>query len=680
MLFTPRERTGFNKLTPYDLSWQFLLFCMSIIGWRIAVHLLYGQIANGWAIALAVLYALLWLILALSASRSYSSIVGQRGLLMPNQFCLIYAGIILVHWLFYAAGIIWGIGCWFLTLVLVGVIRTNIDFHLVRWLGRTGEYIRPAGWVKRYYRLLTHNQPTLNWGGMDIPFNEATRNVLWMGAISAGKTMSMKLFMASFLRYIGAKPEPNKLEQSPLPKLPVKVAVVYDAKRDIVPWLKAANPHCEYHIVNHKDQRCSVWLMHKDCQTPDDCRTIGVVLSPPVIPGPSAFWAQASQSIIEGLCLFLMLHAPGSWDLRDVIIGAASMERLKTILGSDPRTERYLEALQGDRLSHSILTTVQVYLSMFAPIASAWHYKRQHAEEHGYPLKGFAFNDIHEMEGYIVLGRDADNQVATAAMNRLFITKFGRVILNRPDNPCGERLPQFLLCLDEAHTLGELAELEELSTNASSKGVCIALAMQSKSSFQRIYGHDSAEAIFGQFYYKVFMRLNDATTSRWASELIGRGDRFMRILVDGKWKQSDHIERRVPVVEPEDLRRFEPPAKGLPGVMNKLLGKGGSPLRGFYTGNFGFWNDIPPKYLSDNLIPADKNTKAIEPLDIPLLKTWDWSDIERLGLDKIIDKKDFAEQLDEERTMQQSAAVDLERIRKEIEKAMDNPSFKGEEN
>jgi len=675
-MWLPKYRDGFTALTGFDALYHIVLVSMSIAWTVIMLELLwFQQFANYWRGGLVLGGVLLSVGLTCNAVSTYKTLVGQRGLITPLRYCLIYASLLLLLFLIASNSIGITFLVWFLLILAASTVRTLIDFFVEKWIGEAGTYIRQAGWVKRFYQHKVQGIATLNWAGLEIPFGEGSRNAIWFGAISSGKTMSMRLFMQSFVRYIGARPDPNKQDQPPLPTLPVKAAIVYDAKRDFIPLLAGMAPHCERHIISHKDARLSVWDIIRDICSPEDCRTMGELLSPPVVPGPNEFWARACQFIIEGLALYYTLNVPDSWDFRDIIVGASSAERLTAILESDERTKRFLYPLGGERLSHSILTTVQVYLSLFSPIASAWHYKRQHAMKHGLPLKTFCFSDLPNFEGIVVLGRDVDNKVAMAAMNRLFLTKMGRVLLNEPDVP--DRAPQYLICLDEAHTLGLLDELEEVATNASSKGVILALAMQSLSSFQRLYGKESANAIISQFYRRSYLRLNDTVTANWAADNIGRGDRFLKSFTNG-WSITTNIERRVPIVLAEELRRFPPPAKGKPGLFNKLIGRGGTPLKGFYQGNFGFWNKISPDYLSKNLMPKAKGVKAIEPWSVPLMPTWNWGDIQRLHLEKAISKDDFTDHLKDEDHMKQAAANQLASIKADIERSTKDPRFMGE--
>lgn len=270
------------------------------------------------------------------------------------------------------------------------------------------------------------------------------------------------------------------------------------------------------------------------------------------------------------------------------------------------------------------------------------------------------------------MGRDVENMVGMSAMNRLFLTIAGRVLLNQQGDDLDRQL-QHLWVLDEAHTLGYLPELEEFMTNASSKGVCVALAMQSIASFQRLYGHEATEVLLAQCENKAFLRVNDVTTANWASQIIGRGDRFMKSFT-GSWSITNRIENSVPVVPPEHLRRLKKGKKPTLNLFNGRLALGGYPIKGFYTGEFGFWQSLSSRYIRNNLMP-EAEVKNIIDCEPPLLPTWNYTDIERLNLQNIIGPEEFQDHQQDEDYFKDQQDTQLDELRDSIEEMTNNPSF-----
>lgn len=488
-------------------------------------------------------------------------------------------------------------------------------------------------------------------------------------------------------RYQNAQRKRTKQQQSGkhrLPRIPIKSAVIYDAKRDMVAIVEGMrDPNCPMYILNYRDARCAVWDIAKDIKDRASCRAFGEYCSPPkpARPGPGDFWIDAAQYALEGLALSFALNAEGRWDFRDILVATRSKTRLLKILASDLRTEEYLELLGGEggeRLTHAVLVTVQVYLSLFAPIAAAWYYKRQWAKKTDRKIQTYAFTDMPHKAGIYLLGRDVENLVGITAMNRLFLTIMGRVLLNQEADDL-DRQPQHFFVLDEFHTLGFLPEFEEFATNGSGKGVSIALAMQAYPSLQRLYGKEGAEVICGQIFRKAYLRLNDSATAEFASKDMGTGDRFLKSYT-GSWQLTYKLQRDYPVVRAAELGRIPPPAPGKSGFLNRILLRNGQPLKGFYKGLFGFCRRIPSSYISKNLLPKADVPKVL-PWEVPLLPTWDYDDIKRLNLEGVIDEADFAEQRQEEEVLArqtQTNSAKLDAIKFRLEDAYSNPKFIGE--
>ncbi|MEO1147774.1 MAG: type IV secretion system DNA-binding domain-containing protein [Cyanobacteria bacterium J06638_22] len=644
-----RHRHGVSRLSFYDALYQAAFIGSTILWAFLLLPLWERQLPNAAPGHFVIVIVALTAIMLHGACTAYSVLIAERGASWPQSYLTGY-GLVLLSALLLSAwkvqyGLLW---CLLVAIAAAGV-RRWISFHQPLWLGEAGKFLRPVGWVKRFYRSQVEpEQPTLQWLGIDIPFGEGTRNFSLMGAISSGKSILLRLFLQSFVPLIGKRKNLRLL--------------VFDPTFDMVSIIRGMNPTCPIHILSPRDARASVWDITADVRGLSDARALATTLTPPKPdrPGPNDFWIEAAQYILEGLALYFSVVVKENWEFRDLLIACNSQERLMVILNSHPATKEYVYALSGDRLTHSIMVTVQVYLSQFSSIASAWYHLRQHAEQNHRPLRTFSFaNWVHE-DGVTILGRDLENRTAMMALNRLFITKAGRVLLNQFGDTL-QRDPHTFIVLDEAHTLGVLPEWEEFTTNASSRGVSIATAMQALPSLQRLYGKDGAEAILGQFFHKAFLRLNDTTTAEYASSLVGRGDRFQTYF-DGKaWKISERVERNVAIVAPEELRRIPPPAKGKPGFFNRMLGRGGTPLKGFYLGIHGCWSQLSPRYISENLKPK-ANVPNRVPWEIPPLPTWDYSDIKRLKLDHVISPAEFQQHLSEEIKTQEDIVQQVDDI------------------
>ncbi len=640
---------GLSRLTFWNLLYQAALASESCL-WAILILPIteqhFSDVEPGF---LVIPIAGLWFLILHQSCATFSTMTAKYGKVMPLPYLTGHSLLLLAALLLWLIKPWYGLALCLLALIAAASFRHWLISHQPLWVGESGRFHRPFGWVKRFYRFLTKpGDPTLRWMGVDLPFIEGTRNFCLMGAISSGKSITLEFFMASFIPLIGKRKDLRCL--------------LFDPMQSMVSTVLGMNPDCPHHILAPRDVRSSYWEIDADIHDIDDARALAVALTPakPPQPGPNDFWIDAAQRILQGIILYYATVVKTSWDFRDILVACNSIERVQAILKSHPDTEEYLYALNGERLSHSILVTVQTYLSQFSSIASSWHYKRKIAREYSLPFKKFSFaNWVHE-DTVTILSGDVKNQTAMTALNRLFITTAGLTLLNQHGNHLS-REPRTFLVLDEVHRLEFLPEWEAFATNASSRGVSIAIALQALPSLQRIYGHQGAEAILGQFFHKGFLRLNDETTAEYGSRLIGRGTRFIPDCNSKRGQSANRMESNVPMVPPEDLRRIEPPAKGEPGWLNWLMGRGGTPLRGFYIGNYASWCKISPRFISKNLTQRAKVPNFV-PWDIPPLPGWDYDDIKRLKLEHVISTNDFLHHRENESTPLPDQPVNLKEI------------------
>lgn len=572
---------------------------------------------------------------------TFKTVVGQYGKVKPSLFLIGYGLLLLLALLFWLMEPWYGLVPCLVALIAAAKFRNWLLFHKPLWLGESGQFMRPVGWLKRYFRL--QQKPgdlTLPIMGLNLPFEEGIRNIALFGAVSSGKTITLRLLLQSIVPHIGKRPNLR--------------LIVHDAKRDMYSILRGMNPHCPIYLLNPADARCAVLNLGQLITNQAGARALATVFTPSTTGSHDTFWILATQYMLEGLAVYFATVAPGKWDLRDLLVACRSHERLKAILGSHPLTKGYLTPLEGDRLTQSVMVTIQVYLSLFAPIASAWHAKRKHAEENNLPLQELDLQQALHGNLVIVLGRDVEHPVAIAALNRLFLTLYGRALLNAPGNDM-KREPRTFFVLDEFHTIGNLPEFEEFMTNASGRGVSVVTALQSISSLQRIYGREGTEAILGQCFHRLFLRLNDQFTAEYASVLFGLGSRFSKFFNGSRWEISNQTER-APLVSPEQLRRIAPPMKGRPGPLNWLFGVGGSPLKGAYLGTHACELSLSPRAISKKLMPK-ADVPDIVAWGIPPLPGWDLNDLRRLHLEQVIGPDDFVRQQQEEQNLMAEAAA-----------------------
>ncbi|AFY72005.1 TRAG family protein (plasmid) [Thalassoporum mexicanum PCC 7367] len=527
-----------------------------------------------------------------------------------------------------------------------GVVRRRFRI----WRGEAYRFIKPYATVLRVYetivKKLKKKRPdlmTVNWGGLPVPSTRIPYNFFLLGSIGSGKTITMRFFLQDYLPHVGTGKGLR--------------AIIYDAKRDTLNLLQSINPYSQFWIFNPFDQRAFAWDIAKDITQPSHCRALGDCLTLDSNPNNvrEEFWRHACVYMLEGLALYFTIKAPGQWGLRDILLGTRSKDRLLKIFNSIPETKRFTSPLEGDRLTHSVMVTIQTYLSPFAVVAALWENSP----------KKISLYEILEQEGVMILGRDPENMSVLGALARLIVTRMQQIILRRPDTDIQD--VNTLFVMDEFQTLGFLPLHNEFSTNARSKGGAQIIATQSLPSVENVYGGQQTREILSQFYHRGYLKMNDLDSARYCSESLGMGERFRinieRTWFGERWKESEYLER-VHIVSPEGFNRIPSPD---PDTKTGVTGF-------FHNGDYGYWYTNSSEAISNGLVSKDKSVQNFVPADgsLQYLGSWDKSDLERLGLASIISYEEHQHYLEEEQALSDASISDTEQFRQRLKELLES--------
>jgi TraM recognition site of TraD and TraG len=192
----------------------------------------------------------------------------------------------------------------------------------------------------------------------------------------------------------------------------------------------------------------------------------------------------------------------------------------------------------------------------------------------------------------------------------------------------------------------KLDNLQELATQARSKGVAIFLATQSIENLNDQYGESATNAIMGQMRHKAILALDDEATAEYASKQLGEAEEsraegsyaqasdFGKLLGHGN-KTSYQTSRQV-------IRRVLPSQLmagydgGIP-LVDASIGQG---LTGYYIAPHA--TNIIRHYIPWNTLTQQLPTPRYDVpdyLEAPVahqhLRPWDEGDRARLGIEEI---------------------------------------------
>lgn len=122
------------------------------------------------------------------------------------------------------------------------------------------------------------------------------------------------------------------------------------------------------------------------------------------------------------------------------------------------------------------------------------------------------------------------------------------------------RKKPILFLIDEFPRLGKIEAITNGLATLRSKGIHIALFVQSKSQLNAIYGNDVAEVIADNCPYKAILKASTPTTQEWCSKLVGTYDKLkigkgkqMDIIGIGKGLGINESTENAPIIKPEEF-------------------------------------------------------------------------------------------------------------------------------
>jgi hypothetical protein len=397
----------------------------------------------------------------------------------------------------------------------------------------------------------------------------------------------------------------------------------YDAKNKDLPLLTGLGiPLDRIIITNALDRRCAKWAVGRDIKSLIDATMLAHLLCPEPPPNvkDEGFFRNSAIRLLKGVIEYFLYNAPGQWDFRDLVQAFESVETVKALLTSDPRTRKYAEGLGTDGTSANVLATVVATIYEYDIIAALYD---QASME-------FSLRDwLHGDPSVLVLGFNHEAKTTLNAMNRALFTMASKLILNLPTSRC----PRVVVCLDEVTQLGRLEGLKDIATLGREQGAVLILGFQSIDDLKHTYGSEIAETILGQINHKGILRLSENNSATWASSLFGKVVRLKHrfsfhwrtwcfgLLSFGQRGGGNLQEVVEDLVMPAELMSIPP-----------VDWKAKQGLTGYYITQYRHAHTYPIAFLQEALAQPDATVSEFEPAPASwqVLRPWDETDFARL--------------------------------------------------
>lgn len=332
-------------------------------------------------------------------------------------------------------------------------------------------------------------------GGLFVSPSDWAPNFLTIGEVGSGKTLTMRLLLAAFVRMWRAG-------------MRVRF-VIADPKREELRLLSSLGMAERVFLINPYDARGSRWDMARDLSVADAAE-LSTLLVPDDRLDHSPFFNRTARQLLTEAISTLMRESGGQWDLADVV-HAGTPENLSKVLAKTERgrmlAEAHLGAPQGTT-GANVESTLVSKLENFEHLARPW----RRAE------RSVSLNDWFENGGALVLAAHPKYPKVCETCHTLVFDRVAQILLAQPEM---RELDQgrTVVFLDEAREM-QLRGLRKLTNHGRSKGVSTCIGTQSVEGWEAAYG-DEAHEILATCGNQAFLRMSGVKSRKHASEFFG---------------------------------------------------------------------------------------------------------------------------------------------------------------
>ena len=341
------------------------------------------------------------------------------------------------------------------------------------------------------------------WAMRHLPVAEALKHLAVLGVTGGGKSTMVQLLLQSIApRFRRSRSKPEQL-------------ILFDGKCDAVTQLASLGLYPEdknVHILNPFDERCSVWDMCAETDTPLKARNLASLLVPEEKQSTSPFFSESACDLIYAVMLGLN-RAGTPWTFRDLICALDTKERMEAITARDPRGKFIFQRIfSDDKHAFGVHSSLGSKIVRFEQVAALWHSAPKTA-------KKFTLKEFLSKPGVLILGDHPKLHASLWPINALLMKALTEEILSNPEDT---RQPRHWFVLDEFPVMEQVACVPDLLRRGRSKGVCVMLGAQGIESLSTRYGADGTEDMLSQCAYKTFLRSGGPKTAKWAEQFFGQ--------------------------------------------------------------------------------------------------------------------------------------------------------------
>ena len=463
------------------------------------------------------------------------------------------------------------------------------------------------------------NERRINWCGRLRHIQDPHFAVL--GTPGSGKSLNITLLQDSVL---GPGPEPRVH------------SAIFDPKLELYPYLRQRfDAHC-IHLIHPIDERAVRWDVKTDVHNRARAIQVADALIPEVKDDKQPYFRDTARRLLRETMNSYRLRGL-NWTLNDLLQGCGDPETVQRVLAAHRRTEFLNRELQGSETARKdVHSTLSTTLSHFE-LTAACHARNTNQE---FSARSW----LAQPPSIILLPYDATYDKAIAPLNRAIFRYLVDEILHQPAGQETETWAFF----DEARLAGQLPGLVDLMRTGRSKGAHVVLGIQDVPGFFEVHGEWVGKELLGLCGNKLFLRITEPMTARYASDCFGSAPVVVKTTTDSKTQSrngdsttqtTNRVVQDARIILERDFTRLLSPSKeralGYQGFAFPPVPEARSKeVRPRYQVNRKYRVEVDAEYLDRELgeVPSPeflRTCPAFQPVADERMERLDWSERER---------------------------------------------------
>ena len=342
--------------------------------------------------------------------------------------------------------------------------------------------------------VVTANERSIRWGEALLPSIAASTHFLIHGTSGSGKSLTLHRLMSDVLSDMKSRD---------------CRALVYDAKKDVIPDLGRMQLGVPVLVLNPFDARSVGWQLAEDFTERKHAEALASILVPrSQNDNRNPFFSNSVRGLLLEVVVVFMKTNPNDWTLRDVFLAMTNLKRLSAVLRkTDEGRDALDNAFGSEKTTQDMKASISEQLRPLYTLAAAWHFTE----------RKMSLNRWLRTKSILVLPNDDSSRPTIDMLNQIVFKRLSEIVVDQPNSTTRTTA----IFIDELSDAPKLDGLKQLAKKGRSKGVCLALGFQSIEGLQDLYGEKAANEIADQCESKALLRVTGDVTSQWSSKLIG---------------------------------------------------------------------------------------------------------------------------------------------------------------